>query len=240
MPNGTKGSLDKVLSKLTPRIIAILLTVVVFAFVVVILIAINKGAEINFWGFEISPKGKVDHHSASDVAGGMTAQEFVATLPIDVQGSVEESRKKIATKIGTLEERVEAIENELTETKKQLAQVLEEKTNLQRIIEEKEDRFLNKIIRLEDEITRWEGSINTSVKVDEKQEVFRLVQQLLRRIGYYVGPIDADPIRTREALSKYKQDKGFKDEELLTHVTRQTVIFMVRDYAETLLKESRG
>lgn len=221
MPNGTEGTLDKVLSKLTPRIIAIVLIVVILAFVFVILIAVNKGADIDFWGFEISPEGKIDQTTAQEVVG------------------LNESKQK-STKIDTLEERIEAIKNRLAKTEKQLAQVREEKIDLQRLIEEKEDKYLNRIIRLEDEITRWEGSINTSVKVDEKKDVFRLVQQLLRRIGYYDGPMDADPFRTQEALSNYKQDKGFKDEELWTHVTRSTVIFMVRDYAETLLKESKG
>lgn len=215
MTNDMESTLGKVLNKLTPRLFLIFLIVVILSFVVVILIAINRGAEINFWGFKISPKGQMEHSSAPDVAGGMTAHEFIATLPSDVQGTVEESREKIATAV-------------------------EERTNLQKINEEKENTFLNRIKRLEAKITQWEGSINTSLKVDEKQDVFRLIQQLLQRIGYYDGPIDADPIRTRVALSNYKQYKGFKDEELWAHVTRQTVIHMVRDYAETLLKESRG
>lgn len=226
MPNGSDGTLDKVLSKLTPRIIAIVLIAVVLAFTVVISIALNKGAGINFWGVKISSKDSGgDKTTVGEVVGGMTAQEFIATLPSDLRGTVDESGMKIATTLKESKQKSEEIES----LKKQID-----------AIGNKEDKFLNRILRLEDEIARWEGSINTSIKVDEKEDVFRLVQQLLRRIGYYDGPIDADPFRTQETLKNYKLDKGFKDVELLTHVTRQTVIFMVRDYAETLLKESRG
>ncbi len=55
-----------------------------------------------------------------------------------------------------------------------------------------------------------EGSINTRVNVDEKKDVFLLVQQLLRRIGYCDGPIDSDPYRAQVGLISYKQVKGFK------------------------------
>ena len=70
MTNGMESRLEKVLNKLTPRIILILLIAVIFSFVVVIVIAIYRGAEINFWGFEISPKGQMEHSSPPDVAGG--------------------------------------------------------------------------------------------------------------------------------------------------------------------------
>ena len=159
MPNGTEGMLDKVLSKLTPRIIALVLIVVILAFVVVISIAVNKGADINFWGFEIKTKGENDSNRPP------TAQEFVATLPAELRGTVDGSRNKIATTfneskdksaiIDELEARVRDIENRLADTDKQLAREREENSHLLRTMEEKEERYLDKIMRLEDEITRW-------------------------------------------------------------------------------------
>ncbi len=165
MPNGTEGMLDKVLSKLTPRIIAMVLIVVILAFVVVISIAVNKGADINLWGFEIKMKEKNDSHGPPKVVGGMTAREFVATLPVELRGTVDESRNKIATTlneskdkstiIDELEARIRDIENRLADTDRQLAREHEEKNHLLRTMEEKEEKYLDEIMRLKDEITRW-------------------------------------------------------------------------------------
>ena len=106
-------------------------------------------------------------------------------------------------------------------------------------LRQNEDLFLSKILLLESEMKHWDGSINTYIKVEEKKKVFFLLQGLLRRIGYYDGPMDGDALRTSRALIQYKKNRGLEP-KYWAYVTHQTIILMVRDYAETLFQESRG
>lgn len=240
MPTEPANLTHALLAKLTPRIVALVLIAAIVALAGVVVLAIFKGAEVDLLGFKVNARGT---EAAPAAPKKVSAEDFIATLPTRVRGSPKDARQNIdaelsasdkkSTTIAALEERVAALE----QTVRRLTQ---EKANLQATVEKSRDKFLNLIQRLEDERARWEGSINTNIRVEEKSEVFRLLQQLLQRIGYYDGPIDADPARTREALKKYKQAKGFTDEQYWAYVTRETVIFMVSDYAQILLKESRG
>jgi uncharacterized coiled-coil protein SlyX len=240
MPAEPEKITHALLAKLTPRIVALILMAAIVSLAGLVILAIFKGAEVDLLGFKVNARGT---QPPAGVVTKVTAEDFIARLPTRVRGSPEEAKQKIdaelgasdkkSTTIATLEERVAALEQTVR-------RLTEEKDNLQQTVEKSRDKFLNLIQRLEDERTRWEGSINTNIRVEEKSEVFRLLQQLLQRIGYYDGPIDADPPRTREALKKYKQAKGFTDEQYWAYVTRETVIFMVSDYAQILLKESRG
>ncbi|MFQ5443861.1 MAG: hypothetical protein ACE5EK_04505 [Nitrospinales bacterium] len=222
----------------------------IISYVVVSLYGIYQGSQVNYLGLEISPKGLTDKSSEPEGAAGMSTHEFIAKLPIEVQGTPEESQKKITVAVSDYTEinedvvnkqiEIEKLRNQLKIKEDELAKEIDKRIGLERKIKENENKFLDKILRLDAARNRWDRSISLEVKVEEKEEIFRLVQELLQKIGYYDGPIDADPLRTREALRKYKEDKGFKNEKYWTTVTDQTVIFMVRDYAETLLKESRG
>jgi len=106
-------------------------------------------------------------------------------------------------------------------------------------LRQNEDLFLSKILLLESEMKHWDGSINTYIKIEEKKRVFFLLQGLLRRIGYYDGPMDGDALRTSQALIEYKKNRGLEP-KYWAYVTHQTIILMVRDYAEILFQESRG
>jgi hypothetical protein len=139
-----------------------------------------------------------------------------------------------------LEARIEDLERALTDTTDKLDLAIQKKDALQNALDKSKDKFFNHIMRLEEEMAKWDGSINTEIRIQEKAEVFRLIQELLRRIGHYQGEIDTDPGRAREALRAYKIAKGFKDEELWNTITKETIISIVRDYADILLKESRG
>lgn len=231
---------DALLARLTPRIIGLILGAAILALTGIIVLAIFKGAEVDLFGIRINARASA---SALEPQSTMTAEQFIATLPAELRGTVGEARRNIEVVIAQSRERsatLEDLERRVLDLEQKLSRVAAEKAALEKTIDDSQDKFFSQIQRLDREITRWEGSINTNVRVEEKTEIFRLIQQLLRRIGHYDGPIDADPGRARAALVAYKQAKGFQDEQYWSYVTRETVIFMVRDYAETLLKESRG
>lgn len=231
---------DALLARLTPRIIGLILGAAILALTGIIVLAIFKGAEVDLFGIRINARASA---SAPQPTGTMTAEQFIASLPAELRGTVEDARRNIEAVIAQSRQksaRLDDLERRVLDLEQKLSRVTAEKAALEQTIDDSQDKFFSQIQRLDREITRWEGSINTNVRVEEKTEIFRLIQQLLRRIGHYDGPIDADPARARAALVAYKQAKGFQDEQYWSYVTRETVIFMVRDYAETLLKESRG
>ncbi len=230
---------DALLARLTPRIIGLILGAAILALTGIIVLAIFKGAEVDLFGIRINARAS----SAPQPTGTMTAEQFIASLPAELRGTVEDARRNIEAGIAQSRQksaRLDDLERRVLDLEQKLSRVTAEKAALEQTIDDSQEKFFSQIQRLDREITRWEGSINTNVRVEEKTEIFRLIQQLLRRIGHYDGPIDADPARARVALVAYKQAKGFQDEQYWSYVTRETVIFMVRDYAETLLKESRG
>lgn len=102
------------------------------------------------------------------------------------------------------------------------------------------DKFLRDVQLLEEQRDRFQGSIDTSAfDLDKKVKAFTITQRLLKRIGYYDGPIDGDPEKTRLALINYK-NKTFKDERYWAVITRATIIKMIGDYSVRLLEELDG
>jgi len=166
--------------------------------------AINKGAEINVFGVTITP-----------------SPQLPETLK-NYKNELHRSQRQNA------------------ELKKKIGLLKNDILRLSQIAAREDDRFLNRVLRLQSEINKWDGSINTTVSVSEKTEIFRIVQHLLKRIGQYHGDVNADPTATQTALATYKKNKGFTDPDLFTYITHQTIIFIVRDYAELLLKEAKG
>lgn len=230
MPNQSDSPINHIVNKLPIWTVPILLIVLLIGLIFVAQSAISQGKNIDMFGFKIDSNTKCEH---------LPTKDFIATLPLEVQGTQETSKEKIQNIISSSRDKsnhITSLEHNLTNLKNQKV-VLENQINA---MNEQQDKFLNKILRLEDQITRWEGSINTNVKVNDKKDTFLLVQELLMRIGYYNGAIDGNPITAQKALIEYKKAKNFKDENLWSHVTHQTVIFMMSDYANTLLKESRG
>ena len=241
------GITNTIIGRLTPRLIATILLIAILLLAFVIIFAVYQGAEVDFFGFKISNR---DQFSSKEPKIVMTADDFINTLPYRIRDTPEITRQKIeeelswsddkSTRIKELEGRVIDLEKDLNQIRDKLNSEIKEKNELQIALDKSKDKFFSRVMHMEEEMSKWEGSINLEIRVQEKTEVFRLIQELLRRIGYYQGEIDAEPKRAREALRAYKIAKGFKDEELWNTITKETVISIVRDYADTLLKESRG
>jgi len=247
MPSSPDDMIGKLLTRLTPRLIGVILVIAIVVTAGVMVIAVFNGAEIDFFGFRINARPQVENPGTGTTV--MSVDQFIAMLPSRVRGPAEDSRSKIdselyqsdqkSIKIRELEEIVSKAEDEFKNINDELNKLTAEIDRLRALSERSKDKFLNWIMLLEEEMVRWDGSINTEIRVGEKTEVFRLIQILLRRLGYFNGDIDADPIRSREALVDYKKSKDFKNEKLLSVVTKSTIVAMVRDYADILLKELR-
>lgn len=151
--------------------------------------------------------------------------DFILTLPSDIQGSVIEVRSNLQEKYLELAE----VNNQLKLAKDQITLLKQQSVS--------KDGFLNKVSELEAIRVKLENTINLEHKEDEKYDVYILIQKILHRIGHYDGAIDGDALTTQESLESYKLDVGLADDRYLKTVTQQTVIYIVRDYANVLLDE---
>ncbi len=152
-------------------------------------------------------------------------ERFILTLPADIQGTMAEVRTKLQNKyleFESVKEKLVKAENKIN--------VLEQQSAAK-------DSFLNKVSELENRRIKLHKTINLKHKVDQKYDIYLLVQKILQRIGFYQGDLDGDALKTQESLKNYKISVGLTDERYLTTVTQQTVIFIVRDYARLLLEE---
>ena len=152
-------------------------------------------------------------------------ERFILTLPADIQGTMAEVRTKLQNKyleFESVKEKLVKAENKIN--------VLEQQSAAK-------DSFLNKVSELENRRIKLHKTINLKHKVDQKYDIYLLVQKILQRIGFYQGDLDGDALKTQESLKNYKISVGLTDERYLTTVTQQTVIFIVRDYAKLLLEE---
>jgi len=167
---------------------------------------------------QASPSDKIKIETAA-------VNKFILTLPRGVQGAVDEVHLNIQKKF-----------LELSDTNEELSKAQKNIAILEKQLSEK-NGFLNKVSELENIRIKLENTINLKHEVDQRTDIYLLIQKILQRLGYYLGPLDGDPLKTQDSLKNYKIRVGLTDERWLTTVTQQTVIFIVRDYANILLEE---
>lgn len=73
-------------------------------------------------------------------------------------------------------------------------------------------------------------SIDTTLVGDEKKEVYRCIQILLKTINCYDGQIDGDQSRTREAVVKFQKDKRLEvDSKLGVRTFKAMIIELAKN-----------
>jgi len=262
-PKSNTRLVQSILNKLSPSIIAGLLGLGILSYTAVTVTAIVNGDDVNFWGLktvsndDASAKHHLDDEAQLNGVKRAAIEAFIASLPAAVIGSEQQTRAQIealivdknraqslqrdaAGQVARLEEQNHSLHQQYAQLDEQNRKLEQKHVQLQQDLDRRKDKFLNLILQMDEEISKWEGSINTKVNVEKKKEVFRLLQKILSRIGHYPGPVDADPDRSRMALIEYKKEKAFKNEKYWLYVTRETLIYMVSDYADILMKESRS
>jgi hypothetical protein len=173
----------------------------------------------------ISNNNSISHGDADEM------KSFLASLPKQVR-----SAKPSATRV--------KIENELEKLvqipglKKQVATLLNENTVLKTKLTKHEaeakkieHNFLVKIARINRELNEFGGaSINPYYPFNErKREVNMQIQDLLAELNHYFAEIDGDKTKTRDALVKYQQMKGFNQVGFFSF---PTIKAMVAEYLQ--------
>lgn len=144
----------------------------------------------------------------------------------------EDTNQDLQKRVGELQQKVGSLNETITGKDAEVRELQAAAVN--------SDKFLRDVQLLEEQRNRFQGSIDTSAyDLDKKVEAFTITQRLLKRIGYYDGPVDGDAERTRLAIINYKK-KTFKDERYWAVITRATIIRMMGDYSERLLEELGG
>ena len=178
---------------------------------------------------DISSQANIQDHDPSEQSISQiedsAVKQFILTLPLDIQGSVTDVREKLSKKydgFSASQVQLKLAEEKIISLEKQSAD---------------KDGFLNKVSELENIRLKLDNTINLEHNMSRKHNVYLLIQKLLQRIGHYQGENDGDAVKTQEALKNYKMSVGLEDDRYLMTVTQQTIIFIVRDYANTLLDE---
>jgi hypothetical protein len=144
----------------------------------------------------------------------------------------EDKKQELEKRVGELQTKIAALNKTIAGKDGEIAKLKEDGVN--------SDKFLRDIQLLEGQRERFQGSIDTShYDMDKKVPAFTITQRLLKRIGFYEGPIDGDAEKTRLAVIDYKK-RTFKDERYWAVITRATIIRMIGDYSERLLEELDG
>lgn len=73
------------------------------------------------------------------------------------------------------------------------------------------NKFIFKLFLLEDYLSQNGGRIATHyIEGNEKTEIFRAIQKILRELDFYSGLIDGDRLKTRETLLKFQESYNRK------------------------------
>ena len=165
---------------------------------------------------------------------GLSTEDFINTLPQEIRAeTTEEVAVKIRTElerlseIPLLEEQVSAMKNDIDQ--KQI--LIEELKRKAAQLNELENHFLVKMARLHAEIENYGTSVNILWNPgEEKRAICRSIQEALREIGSFQGPLDGNPKRTHEALVRYQRIKGF---QTTGYFSAPTMVVMIKDYLES-------
>lgn len=177
------GLLNTVITRLTPRIIAILILTAIFTFAGVLAFAIHKGKMVEFWGLKISggnvqagPAGKTANmKKAADVC--ISPQDLsLVSETVFVQG---QSKDELIARI------------------KELLASSDE-------LEENEAHYAYRLFQIEKSIPKYGTSIDTAIRDGSRVDVYKKIQEALQGIKVYNGPINGDQQSTYEAVVKFQ------------------------------------
>lgn len=169
----------ELMSRLTPKVLAILIALAMVLLAAVLLVAVVRGSDVSFWGVQISQPS--------------TAYKAeIASLQADVQQSISLFELKgiidsTATKAAALQEikRAAAQSGQLAEW---------------------ENKFSFKMVKLEFLISRYGSFIATNVSSSDRREAYQLIQSVLTDVDFYQGEIDGNMQKTHDALVAFQND----------------------------------
>lgn len=183
LPNsqGSTRVIDTIIRKLKPQSIDRLIWLLLILFFVILLLAVQNGKRISFWGITIEPSSHDSARSFSPKGPMISASELSMI-----------SGKHFDSKLS---------KDQIIDNIKELVKKLKD-------IESLESNFYFKLVKLELLIPKYGKYIDTkiSVKDTDRKEAYERIQSILQDIGFYKGSIDGDQQSTYNTLRDFQME----------------------------------
>lgn len=226
------------ISKLGPKALTILIVVALILVAGVIVYAVSAGHPVNFFGLKI----------------GQPNQELQSEID-DLQSKVRVLRKELDER--PTQEQVDRLKAEIAKalTPADLPDVWDTGIAKEEVVNNIREMMKSTVdyrelqgspdfvfLRLEREISKSGGSINTNVGSGYDREVFQLIQSALQAINAFEGNLDGDQVSTNKTLERFQKAYNRKVPEErrlkpLGFFGRRT-LYIIRDQYWQIIEES--
>ncbi|MFQ6023319.1 MAG: hypothetical protein ACE5NW_11405 [Acidiferrobacterales bacterium] len=225
-------------SKLGPKTLTILIAIALILVAAVITYAISVGHPVNFFGLYI---GQANQELHSEIAV-MKSQIRVLRKKLDerpTQEDVNKLKAEIANALissdlpGVWDAAMskDQVENTIKAMKKSTDEYDEFKGSSDFVF-----------LRLEREISKSGGAINTKIAEGYDREVFQLIQSALQAINAFRGNLDGEQVSTNRALEVFQREYNQKVSEELQLKPRgffgRRTLYIIRDQYWKIIEES--
>ncbi len=166
-------------SRLTPKVLAILIALAMVLLAVVLLVAVIRGSDVSFWGVQISQPS-------------VAFKAEIESLKVDLQNSIALSDLK-----GLVDS---------TASKATALQEIKRMAQQSGQFAEWENKFSFKMVKLEYLISRYGSFIATNIAGTDRREAYQLIQSVLTDVDFYQGEIDGNMQKTHDALVAFQKD----------------------------------
>ena len=213
--------LTEIVKRITPRLLAVILTIALFSLSGVIVFALHKGGEVklNGWSFS-APKDQDEMVANFENAikqcnkNNHKKDESIERLSLrPTNQQLEKCKEEISNSVSLLK---------ISQSLHSSPSTIDVESRIKEliIIEGKYQSYTNKfsfkLFLLENYIPQNGPWITTHFDSPEKAEAFKVTQEILRELNFYNGDIDGDRIKTREALLdfQYRYNQKLKLENI--------------------------
>lgn len=203
----SKNSIINILiTKLSTRIIVIILALVIILLASIIGFAVYKKIPISIWILKIG------------VSEGEPIEALEATIR-RLQEDLErcstsfESHKENSVSTSDLRTSISETYFNTSLSKNQLLIKIRELFKFMKDIKEDETHYSYKLFKIEKLMSRYGNPIDTNIIGEKKEEAYKIIQDLLRGIHYYRGLINGDRQSTYEAVRKFQKEFNNKSRE---------------------------
>jgi hypothetical protein len=169
----------EIISRLTPKVLAVLIALAMVLLAAVLLVAVLRGSDVSFWGVQIS-QPSIAHMNEIE---SLKAQLQQAIPLADLKGVIDSTGTKTAA---------------LQQIKKVALQYTQ--------LTDWESKFSFKLFKLELLITRYGRFIATNMAGEERREAYQLIQSVLADVDFYQGDNDGSPQKTHDAVVAFQND----------------------------------
>ncbi|HPN34392.1 MAG TPA: hypothetical protein PK843_07760 [bacterium] len=169
----------EIIAKLTPKLLGGVIALAMVLLAAVLLLAVARGSDVSFWGVQISQPSVA---LKKEIESLQTRLQNAVPL-VELNGVIDSTQSKTAA---------------LAEIRRLAAQSDE--------MEEWENKFSYKLLKLEFLISRYGSFISTTLPGADRKQAYALIQSVLAEVNFYQGEIDGDMKKTHESLVAFQND----------------------------------